>query len=184
MDDGVGKLDHLVLHQAADVVRMHVGQQNVVDVGGAIAGSLQVAHQLAERRSEQVAGAGIDQDQALAGVDQVGVVGGFLRRLQEGVVQRSHRFRGRLVQQLVHRQIHRAIAERGDLEIAQHEAVIARRRCLGHRRRGEGAGRREPQKDGCGGGTEDVAAEVGTHVFALVVEGGAMLSICVFHYNQ
>ena len=52
------------------MVTVDVGEQNgCPDVLRPVAGGTQIVDQLARRRSEQLAGAGVDQDPVRAGVD-------------------------------------------------------------------------------------------------------------------
>ena len=50
MDDGVGKGCELTFEQAADVVGVHVGDKDVVDLVGTIAGGFQALLQLSDGR--------------------------------------------------------------------------------------------------------------------------------------
>ena len=61
------------------MVRVHVRDVDFVDLLGLVTGRFQVGQHLAQRGAEQRAGAGIDQDQLGAGIDQVSVVGRFQR---------------------------------------------------------------------------------------------------------
>ena len=135
-----------VLAQPGRMVGMQVGDVDLVDLLGLVARRLQVGEQLAGGRTEGAIGAGVDQHQLGAGVDQVAIDRGLHRRLQELLVQRLHDAAGLgLVHQLVHRQVDGAVAEGGDFEIAQHQAVVARR--LGLHLRGRRLHARRGQRE-------------------------------------
>ncbi|EEF24312.1 conserved hypothetical protein [Ricinus communis] len=135
MHHGVGEDELAVGGQSAHVVRVEVGDQDVVDLFRLVAGRLQIVDQLAQRRAEQRAAAGVDQHQPLAGVDQEGVGRGGGRRAQVGLGQR--RLRGGLivVQQVDHRQVGGAVVQRRDFDVADHHPRIAGRG-QGRQRRG------------------------------------------------
>ena len=113
-------------HQAADVVGVHVGDVDLVDLLRLVAGRFQARQQVAERRAEQAGGAGVDQHQLRAGVDEVAVDRGLDRRLQEAAREPFADLRRAGVgQQLVDRQRDRAVGQRGDFEVTQHHPVVA-----------------------------------------------------------
>ncbi|MNM46068.1 hypothetical protein D3C81_569980 [compost metagenome] len=59
------------------MVRVGVGQQDIIDLGRRITGGAQVAQYLPQARAEALRGAGIDQGQMIATLHQVGVDGGL-----------------------------------------------------------------------------------------------------------
>ena len=134
MHRGVREGRRALRGQAAHVVGVQVGDHDVVHLLGLVAGGLQVFQQLAERGAEQAAGTGIHQHEACAGVHQEGVHGRFERRLQVGAGECGLGSGGRRLQQLVDRQVHRAVAECGDLDVTEHHAEIAGGLRLDHRR--------------------------------------------------
>jgi hypothetical protein len=124
----IGKDHGAVAGEAADMVRMHVGQVDLIDLGGLIAGGLQVLGKPAQRRAEQAGGARIYQHQLVAGIDQVGIDRSVNRTGQAGPDQRPvDPGRRGIGQQLVDRQRHGPVRQRGDFKVAEHHAVIARR---------------------------------------------------------
>ena len=125
---GVGECELVVVHQAAHVVGVHMGDVDLVDLLGLVAGSLQVGDQVAQRRAKQLGCAGVNQHQLGAGVDQVAVNGGFQWGRHKRVVERFFNLGWRGVgQQLVHRQVDCAIRQGRDFKVAQHRAKVARR---------------------------------------------------------
>ena len=107
---------------------MHVGQQHRVDLLGPVAGGLQVVLDAAQRRTEAGGGTGIDQHQLLPGMDQEGIDRGLHARrgLQEHACQQRLDLVGGQPLEQPRRQRHDAIEQRGDLEVAEGGAVVAR----------------------------------------------------------
>ena len=173
--DGIRKHHLAVGHQATDMVRVHVGDVDLVHLLGLVARSLEVAHQLAQRGAKEARRAGIDQHQLAAGVDEVAVDRSLDRRLEVGLGEQAFDACGRQPgEQLVHRQRDGAVGQRGDLEAAQRHAVPAGGLALGDRgfslgQRGEGQQRGGNQAE-CG-----VVDRLG-HVGLLLLLGAATLS--------
>ena len=70
------------------MVRVHVGDVDLIDLLRLVACGFQVGQQIAQSRAKQRGRAGVDQHQFRAGVDQVAVDGGFQRRGDKRLVQR------------------------------------------------------------------------------------------------
>ena len=66
------RIDRLTrrVHEAVGVIGVHVGKDDVSDVGGIDSGRLQVGGQLAERGLHRVAGAGIDEHRRTVTLEQ------------------------------------------------------------------------------------------------------------------
>ena len=71
--DGIGKGQLVARHQPADVVGVHVGDVNLIDLRWRVACGLDAVLQVAKGGAKQPGGTGVDQDQLVAGVDQAGV---------------------------------------------------------------------------------------------------------------
>ena len=156
MDRGVRKGDLAVGDQAADVVAVHVRDQHRIDLLRLVAGGGEVGEQVAERRPEQLGRAGVDQHQLVAGVHQIGVDRGRHRFRLERALQQALDLLGRGVgEELARMQVEDAVAERGDLEIAEHHPVEAGRLGLDLRRaRARPGGEKESAEEGGQGGAE------------------------------
>ena len=61
--DRVRERELVAGHEPADVVAVHVRDVDLVDLLRLVAGRLEIVDEVAERRAEQIAGAGVDQDQ-------------------------------------------------------------------------------------------------------------------------
>lgn len=109
------------------MVGVQMGDVDLVHLLGLVARGPQIGLQPAQGGAEKPGRAGVHQHQLGTGVDQIAIDRGLQRHAQIGVAQRAQDLaRLALLEQLVHRQVHRAVVERGDLEIAQHHAIEAR----------------------------------------------------------
>ncbi len=133
MHHGLGKHRHALVRQAAHVIAVHVGDEDVVDLVGPVAGRLQVGQQRAGGRAAVAAGARVDQDQPAAGVDEERVDRGLHGQALEMPGERGARPGRGLLEQLIHRQVEAAVVQCGHLEVAEAHPVEARRLRLHHR---------------------------------------------------
>ena len=129
------------------MVRVHVGDVDLVYLLGLVACSLQIRKQITQGGAEQARCAGVHQHQLAAGVDQVGVDRGFHHLFEETALERLCNFLGRLVvHQLEHGQLDGAVGDSGDFKVTDHHPVKPGRLGLDHGRichsvgRGDGAG--------------------------------------------
>lgn len=124
---GIGE-GHLPLGraQAANVVTVQVGQQDGIDLFRLVARSLQVGMHLPQAGAEELGGAGIDQHQLLAGVDQEGDHGCGRGRTAEGTGQQLRDFMGRGVFQQFAVKLDAPVVQCGDLELSHHVALVTR----------------------------------------------------------
>jgi hypothetical protein len=114
-------------------------------------GGLEVADEVAECRSEETSGTGVDQHQPGAGIDQERID----RRLdgigeERALEQLVDAHRRGVGQELAYFERKRAVGQRHDFKIAEHHAVVAGRLALLLWRRCVKRGRRE-QSGGDGG---------------------------------
>ncbi len=123
------------------MVGVHVGGVDLVDLLGLVARGFQVAEHIAQGRAKQAGGPGVHQHQFAAGVDQVGIDGGFHHFFQKTLLQsRRHGGGFGVGQQFEHRKLDGAVRQGGDFEVTHHHPVIPGRLGLDHRRLGEGRG--------------------------------------------
>ena len=115
------------------MVPVHVRDVDLVDLLRLIAGGLHVRDQIAERRSEQLAGTGVDHDQLCSGVDEERVDRRLDRildeRARERILDVSRRGIG---EQRAHRQRDGAVRQDSDFEVADHHPIEAGRRTFLH----------------------------------------------------
>jgi hypothetical protein len=71
--------------KSAGMIRVNMGEDDIIDVIHLVTGSLDVGHEFAERWPEIGTGARIDQYQSIAIVDQEGVDGGWYELRQKGI---------------------------------------------------------------------------------------------------
>ena len=136
---GVGKHQLAVSDQPADVVGVHVGDVDFIDLLGRIAGRLQVGGEFAKVRSEVAGRASVDQHQLAASIDQEGIERGFQRRRHKIFLQGGRDLGlADALQQGVDWQRGAAIVDGGDFKVAQHHAVVGGGVGLDERRGGEG----------------------------------------------
>ncbi|MCY1519124.1 hypothetical protein D9M68_538630 [compost metagenome] len=150
MDRRVGKGRLSVHGEAAGMVAVQVGQQHGIDLFGRIARRAQVVADAPKRGAEACRRAGIDQHQAAAGIDEVGVDRGLhaRRRLDEHPCQQAlHLARAGVLEDL-RVEVDVAVVQRGDFQLADHHAVVARHLRLLLRRGGMGGADRGRQHGG------------------------------------
>jgi hypothetical protein len=157
MHGRVGEEDLASLSQPAGMVGMDVGEEDVAYVGRRIAGRRQAVQEPSAMRSEQFAGAGVDQYHSRPRVDEEGVDRGFDRAAFEAAGQQSvDAFRRRPLEQGMHVERNGAVAERDHRETTDLElrgSVRRRRagrRCVPCRRRRRRHGNGRGQHRGCG----------------------------------
>ncbi len=61
------------MRQAAEMVRVHVGQVDLIHLLRLVTRRAQVIRQLAQAVAQQLAGAAVDHHQLIAGIDQIGI---------------------------------------------------------------------------------------------------------------
>ena len=137
--------------QAVNMVAVQVGDEHGIDLLRAVTGGLEVVDNIAEARPEKLGGTGVDQDQLVSGIDQIGIDGGLdLWPFQElaGEETLDVALVDVLEQFLV--EIDGAVVEGGDFELAEHQAIVARDlgfllRCFGN---GQAAAEQEQAGNG------------------------------------
>ncbi len=157
---GVGERRLAVgVEQPAQVVRVGVGQQHVVDLGRVIAGGAQVGQYLAQAGAEALRGPGIDQRQVATALYQVGVDRGLQALAVLGHVavleQAGDHARGNAGQRLP-RQGHGAVEQRGYAHVADLLVIHAGDLCA-RDMRGAGVGAGGGQQQGQGEGAKGSA---------------------------
>ncbi|MCY1240389.1 hypothetical protein D9M72_532350 [compost metagenome] len=110
------------------MVGVGVGEQDIIHVGRVVAGLAQVAQHLAQPRPEATGGAGVDQGEVVAALDQVGVDRGLQTLAVFGhvaVVEQAGDRARRDADQFRAAQRHGAVEQRGDLQFADPLVVDA-----------------------------------------------------------
>lgn len=132
------------------MVQVQVGEQDGVDLLRAITGGLHVRREHAGGGADALAGAGVHQDQLLAGVDQKGVEGGlYPRGLDRAAGQQGADLAlGHALEQL-RRQVVVAIEQRRHFVVAHRQAVVTGYLGALDRRLRLGAKRCQGQCQGC-----------------------------------
>ncbi len=124
----VGEHRPAVLREATDMVGVHVRYIDVIHLLRLIAGGGQVGEQLADRRTEGAAGAGVDQLELRAGVDEKTVDGELDRLFEKSAREIAIQLGGGDVrQQALKVERQNAVAEHSHLEVPEQRAIEARR---------------------------------------------------------
>jgi len=117
------RVGHRVLRieQATQMIRVRVGQHDIIHLGRVVAGLAQVAQHLAQAGAEALRGAGVDQGQVIALLHQVGIDRGLQALAILGyvaVIKQAGDRAGGDPDQLLPTQRDSAIEQRGDLQRA------------------------------------------------------------------
>ncbi len=149
----------LAVEQSAQVIRMRVGDQHLIDLLGRVAGAAQVFQHMPQARAKAARGAGIHQREHIAALHQIGVDRGLQALRRFGHVARSEqRLLAGVVDtgQLGACQRHHAIEQGGDPHLADGLVIDARHLADGRglRAGGQGRGRQQQRRQDEGAGTE------------------------------